>query len=361
MPFFNTIYRGPRRRHRSISSAASSRCAMAGTPYSELRHDPGRHEFGQSLDQDLHLQRNCRRPPNPPGGFVANSNNPPWTSAFPQPASTRSGELPDLRRAQLHGFPPAARRHLSCRASRSFYTTMQILAGEDVERNAAIGPRAARSDQDRQPAAANGGDTTAAAALCHPQQPGTTPRTPPASAACCSRSGGTKSSPDVHGRHDRRRYQRFSFYSPHPAFRKPWDPSQSPLTTPVGPRNPSNNAATAGGISTIRVQRRAAPTSPPQGGAQRAMGRHAHDQRLVTTIDGAHRTTLATHLDPLQQDIGTLLSNEPLSGADDDFGPIRVVNPVLSGRAGAIHLVSAATATCSRLNSPPPAPPAARC
>ena len=62
---------------------------------------------------------------------------------------------------------------------------------------------------------------------------------------------------------------------------------------------------------------------------------------------GAHKTTLVTRSGAQQNLVFPFLSDLPLSGADDDFGPIRVVNPHLHRRAGAIHFVWRVTAMFS--------------
>jgi len=89
----------------------------------------------------------------------------------------------------------------------------------------------------------------------------------------------------------------------YPAFRIGYDPAD-PLNTPQGL-----------GETTIAVQT--------------LVGAAARLQSVYGAIDVAwgdvHRTVLATHDATLQTVIP--VSNDPLSGADDVFGPVRAVSP----------------------------------
>jgi acyl-homoserine-lactone acylase len=118
-----------------------------------------------------------------------------------------------------------------------------------------------------------------------------------------------------------------SFYSQHPAFRIPWS-AANPITTPVGldPVNTTKLVADLDNAYSV-----VSTNFASEGGASVQWGgTYANG---ATTVGGAHRTTLASRSDPAQENL-VLLSNEPLSGADDDFGPIRVVNPYYVSELG---------------------------
>ena len=92
-------------------------------------------------------------------------------------------------------------------------------------------------------------------------------------------------------------------YYPHPAFRIGWDPAD-PLRTPQG------LAETTVAVQTLISAARQ---------VQAAYG------RLDVAWGEVHRTVLATHDATLQDVIP--VSNDPASGPDDVFGPVRSLWP----------------------------------
>jgi acyl-homoserine-lactone acylase len=101
------------------------------------------------------------------------------------------------------------------------------------------------------------------------------------------------------------------YVSPHPAFRTPWS-AVAPFTTPVG-LDPVNNAQLVADLANAYtvVQTNFASA----GGASVPWG-------------GAHKATLDDRSGATQDLVFPFAANDPLSGADDSFGPMRVVDPV---------------------------------
>jgi acyl-homoserine-lactone acylase len=104
-----------------------------------------------------------------------------------------------------------------------------------------------------------------------------------------------------------------AFNSPHPKFVTPWQ-AANPLTTPKG-LNKVNEARLV--IDLDSAYNTVASIFASQGGASVSWG-------------DAHKTTLV-YRTGANQALAALATNDPLSGADDPFGPIRVVNPVYVG------------------------------
>ncbi len=94
-----------------------------------------------------------------------------------------------------------------------------------------------------------------------------------------------------------------NFYSLYPKFRIGWSP-EKPLSTPVGLADPSE------AVADLVVAAQA---------VQQAYG------ALDVAWGDVHRTVLVTHDKSFRQEIP--VSNDPESGPDDPFGPVRVVNP----------------------------------
>jgi acyl-homoserine-lactone acylase len=99
-----------------------------------------------------------------------------------------------------------------------------------------------------------------------------------------------------------------NFYSPHPQFRAGWDPNHL-LATPNGL---ANAAATVPYLICAAAL------------VQGAYG--ALDVPWGTAPNGVHDVVLATQ-DPTFQTTFTALTDAPQSGADDRFGPLRVLFP----------------------------------
>ncbi len=77
----------------------------------------------------------------PPGGFVANSNNPPWTSTFPQVATDDPANFPAYVSPQFMDLRPQNAARFLLGAGR--LTRAQVLAGKEFGAHAARRPRAA--------------------------------------------------------------------------------------------------------------------------------------------------------------------------------------------------------------------------
>jgi acyl-homoserine-lactone acylase len=100
-----------------------------------------------------------------------------------------------------------------------------------------------------------------------------------------------------------------SFYSPHPKFTTPWS-AANPITTPVG-LDPSNTTQLVNDLD--NAYNVVSTNFASVGGASVPWG-------------SAHYTTLVFRSGATQQLAG-IAANDPQSGADDPFGPLRVTNP----------------------------------
>jgi len=227
---------------------------------------------------------------NPPGNFVQNANDAPWTSTFPQtvlysnyPAWIAPQEM-DLR--PQHGA--------TFLLSRQQFTAAEVLAGK-------MSTRLFLADRllpDLIAAAQKSGNPTAMAAA--------------AVLAGWDHNADASSKGaflfeawyDAYSRNPAvPKDTTLPLYFTYPAFRIGYNPAD-PLHTPVGLAE-----------TTIAVQT--------------LVGVAANVQQTYGALDVAwgdvHRTVLATR-DPTMQ-VVIPVSNDPLSGADDVFGPVRTVWP----------------------------------
>ncbi len=226
----------------------------------------------------------------PPGGFVANGNDPPWTSTFPQTASNDPADFPayvsplfmDLRAQHGAGF---------LQSSPSL-TLAQILTGKESTHMLL----ADRVLPDLINAANLSGNPIAQHAA--------------AKLAAWNRNAGAQSKGAVlfeawwvivSNDPNLAKDNTINFYSPHPAFRVGWTASD-PLNTPAGL---ANAAATVPDLILA---------------AQQVVAAYG---ALDVAWGDVHRIVLATHDPTFQQTI--LVSNDPQSGADDPCGPVRVI------------------------------------
>jgi acyl-homoserine-lactone acylase len=321
MPFFNTIF-ADRSGDIFYLFGGQQPVRQAGTPYADYDKIQDGTTSANLWTQTLNFSQ-LPQATNPSGGFVANSNNPPWTSAFPQPATLDPAAFPTYIAPNFMDFRP--QHGANFLLSQPNFTYDQILAGK-MSNEMLLADRVLPDLITLATAAANGGDTTAAKAVAILNAWDHTANATSVGGVLFEEwwnevVAGVQAGTIIGDHSD-------SFYSPHPAFRVKWN-AKNPLTTPIG-LNTENNAALLAALdNAFNV---VSTNFSTEGGASVQWGgTYSNGQ---TTIGGAHRTTLSTHLDPLQEDIGTLLSNEPLSGADDPFGPIRVVNPVYIGADG---------------------------
>jgi acyl-homoserine-lactone acylase len=223
----------------------------------------------------------------PPGGFVQNSNDPPWTTTFPrtlQPSDYPAWIAPVLMTLRpQHGA--------SFLLSQDRFTMDEILAGkESTEMRLAD-----RILPDLLAAADASGDTTAKQAADILRAWDRTADAPSAGGSLFERwyeiylaNPATPRSP--------------VFGSAYPAFRVEWSLDQ-PLTTPVG------LADAAGAVPSL------------------VMATHLLGSQFGTpavTWGDVHRITLVTHDSTLQT--ATPITDAPQSGTTDVFGPIRVID-----------------------------------
>jgi acyl-homoserine-lactone acylase len=230
----------------------------------------------------------------PPGGFVANSNNPPWTSTFPQTRTNNPAKFPayvapqfmDMRAQNGADFLRTGHR----------LTFAEVLSGKESTHMLL----ADRVLPDLIKAAQASGDPTAL-------QAASTLATWDRSADATSKGAvlfeawWTNVFNDLNTNLALPRDNTINFYSPHPRFRVGWDPHK-PLDTPAGLTN-----AAAWVPDLIKA-------------AQQVFAAYG---ALNVAWGDVHRIVLATHDPKFLQTIP--VSDAPQSGADDPFGPLRVL------------------------------------
>ncbi len=307
MPFFNTIY-ADRGGNAFYLFGGQQPVRTPGTPYSDYNTIQDGTSSANLWTKTFTFAQ-LPQVTNPPGGWVGNSNNPPWTSAIPQPASLNPANYPSYVAPNFMDFRP---QHGALFLTQNHaFSTAEVLAAK-MSNEMLLADRVLPDLLTIANAAAQGGDTVAGQA--------STILTSWLHTANYTDVGGVlfeewwnevvadvvagKISADTSD----------SFYSPHPRFRTPWDPA-NPITTPSG-LDPSNNAQLL--VDLDHAYGVVASTFASQGGAAVSWG-------------GAHKTTLVTRAGADQTLVLPFLSDSPLSGADDNFGPIRVVNPIYVG------------------------------
>jgi acyl-homoserine-lactone acylase len=230
----------------------------------------------------------------PPGGFVANSNNPPWTSTFPQTRTNNPAKFPayvapqfmDMRAQNGADFLRTGHR----------LTFAEVLSGKESTHMLL----ADRVLPDLIKAAQASGDPTALQAA---NTLATWDRNADATSkgAVLFEAWWTNVFNDLNSNLALPRDNTINYYSPHPPFRVGWDPHR-PLDTPVGLTN-----AAAWVPDLIKA-------------AQQVFAAYG---ALNVAWGDVHRIVLATHLPTFQTTIP--VSDAPQSGADDPFGPLRVL------------------------------------
>jgi acyl-homoserine-lactone acylase len=284
MPFFNVIYAD--RSGNIMYLFGGKQPARAGGDFEDyLRIQDG--STSKTLWTETLPWEALPKSINPPGGFVQNSNDPPWHSTFPQtidPAAYPAWISP--RRMEFRAQHGAA-----FLMSKDKFTFDEIAAGRDSVRLTL----AERILPDLIDAARASGDPElkeAARVLAawdmtaEPNSKGgalfsrwreryvSTPRSP------------------------RSKVFGYDF----PAFRKEWSPSR-PLTTPVGLADPQAAlAALARAVRDIKKRRRT----------------------LDVTWGETHRMILVSHNRSFTQ--AEVVANEPQRGANDVYGPLRVID-----------------------------------
>ncbi|HTZ71351.1 MAG TPA: penicillin acylase family protein [Acetobacteraceae bacterium] len=302
MPFFNTMYAD---RNHVFYLFGGQQPVRSGGTWSDY--------FGTILDgtdpTKLWTQTftfsQLPQVEDPSGGWVGNSNNPPWTSAIPQPAGLNPANYPAYVAPNLMDFRP--QHGATFLTTPGKFTTSQVQAAK-MSTEMYLADRIVGDLIGFANAAANGGDATAgkAAAILSAWD----------HTADQDSSGGVlfeqwwnnvvadieagKITPD----------QSLAFNSPHPKFVVPWEAS-APLTTPQG-LDPVNETQLV--VDLDSAYNIVAAEFPTLGGAAVKWG-------------DAHKTTLVFRSGATQE-LSGIAANAPLSGADDPFGPLRVVNPV---------------------------------
>jgi acyl-homoserine-lactone acylase len=253
----------------------------------------------------------------PPGNFVANSNNPPWTSTFPvtstnNPASPKfpayiSPQFMDLR-AQNGALLLQSKGSLTTDDVLSFKESTHMLLADRVLDD--LTKAARKSGDPTAKLAANtlkawdgNADALSQGAVLFEAWWALVTSLIPAS-VCPSKLPALEVDNTM------------NFYSPHPKFAKAWNPSD-PLHTPAGLANPADTVPYL--ICAAELVKAA----------------YNADGGLSVPWGDVHRIVLATHDPTFQTTIPLLLppSNAPQSGADSPFGVLRVLFrfPALDG------------------------------
>jgi acyl-homoserine-lactone acylase len=229
---------------------------------------------------------------NPPGGFVQNSNDPPWTSTFPMTISPAAFP-PWISPVEMM---PRAQHGATFLLSKPRFSADEVIAGKESTQMFLAG----RLLPDLLAAAQASGDSTAQKA-----------------AAVLAVWDQTADAASKGGPLFERWYEIYlgdpatprspTLGSNYPAFRIEWSLDQA-LTTPVGLANP------AGAVPALILA---------AGQLQAQFGAIDVDWGTV------HRVVLVTHNGAFTQSIP--IANVPQSGAPDVYGPIRVIESFPQG------------------------------
>jgi acyl-homoserine-lactone acylase len=287
MPFFNVIY-ADRGGHIMYLFGGRQPVRAGGSFYDWAGILPG--DRSSALWTRTLRWQELPRTIDPPGGFVQNGNDGPWTSTFPQ--VLRFQDYPAWIAPLFTELRP--QQNALFLQSRPSFTAEQLLAGKMSTRM----ELAARVLPDLLKAARASGDADAMRAAAVLASWDLLADAGSRGAVLFERWWNIYSAaPGVPQDHT------MFLYFPHPAFRIGWDPA-NPLHTPRG-------------LGETRVAVQALATAAQQVAATYG--------RLDIAWGEVHRTVLVTHDATLQQVIP--IANEPESGPDDVFGPVRVVWP----------------------------------
>ena len=226
----------------------------------------------------------------PPGGFVANSNNPPWTSTFPEVIRRR--DYPAYVAPNF--MAPRPQNAALFLLSKARLTPAELLVGKESTHMLL----ADRVLPDLIAAARASGNATAVAAAGVLAAWDGNADAASRGAVLFERWYNTAVNDPAMPRDTT-----INFYQPYPKFRVGWSEA-APLSTPVGLADPSE--AVLDLVAAAQY-------------VQQAYG------ALDVAWGDVHRTVLVTHDPTFQQAIP--VSNDPESGPDDQYGPVRVVNP----------------------------------
>jgi acyl-homoserine-lactone acylase len=242
---------------------------------------------------------------NPSGGWVGNSNNPPWTSAIPQPDSLNPANYPAYIAPSFMDFRPQhGATFLTSPPAK--LTTAQVVAGK-MSTEMYLADRVVSDLITYANAAAKNGDTTAAAAAKILTAWDHTADAGSVGGVLFEEWWNEVVADVVAGKITADTSN--SFYSPHPKFTTPWS-AKNPITTPVGLAKENTTQLVNDLDNAYNV---VSTNFAASGGASVPWG-------------GAHFTTLV-YRSGATQTLAGIAANDPQSGADDPFGPLRVTNP----------------------------------
>ncbi|MGA7385552.1 MAG: penicillin acylase family protein [Methylocella sp.] len=233
----------------------------------------------------------------PPGGFIANSNNPPWTSTFPQTATNDPANFAAYISPQFMDMRPQhGARFLLFGGS---LTLADVLSGKEST-HMLLADRVLPGPFGLLAAARASGDPIAqAAAKTLTQWDGNADAA--SKGAVLFEAWWTNVFDDLNTNPALARDNTINFYSPHPVFHAGWSASD-PLNTPVGLAN-----AAAWVPDLIKAANQVNMTYGT----------------LNVAWGDVHKIVLATHGPKFQLPIP--ISDASQSGADDPFGPVRVI------------------------------------
>jgi acyl-homoserine-lactone acylase len=252
----------------------------------------------------------------PPGGFVANSNDPPWTSTFPQTATNSPDNFPAYVSPQFMDLRPQNGALLlqSILQLKTTLSVMDVLSAKESTHmllaDRVLDDLIAAAQQYPSPIAPNPIATKAAAVLkAWDRNADATSQGAVLFEAWWTNVLNDLLNPNLALRRD----NTINFYSPHPPFGKNpdgttgWEAS-NPLNTPTGLFNAS--AWVPDLIKAAQLVAGSYCATPPF-------------CPLDVPWGTVHKIVLATHTSDFQTVIS--LTDDPQSGADDPFGPLRVL------------------------------------
>lgn len=251
---------------------------------------------------------------NPPGGYVANGNEAPWYASFPQPASLQAQDYPPYITADGVDFRPQS-LHARLNGIETF-TPDQVLGIKNSTR-LRLADQVLPDLLTIAQAAAKAGDKQAAEAAGILTRWDRTADEASAGGVLFEAWWDAVVQDVIAGKISADTSLAYS-NNVHPRFRVAFDPAH-PLTTPAG-LDTGNKAALLADLdaAVTMLDRQFAAV----GGAAVPWGT-------------AHKTTLVARTGGQQQHVvPPFLVNDPSSGADDEFGGIRVVNPAFAAPLG---------------------------
>jgi len=287
MPFFNVVY-ADRGGHIMYLFGGRQPVRPGGSFYDWAGILPG--DVSSALWTTTLPWSGLPKTIDPPGGFVQNGNDSPWTATFPQ--VLRMQDYPAWIAPEFTELRP--QQNAKFLLSRPSFSAEQVLAGKMSTRM----ELAARVLPDLLKATRSSSNAVASAAASVLSRWDLNADASSRGAVLFERWWNLYSASPLVAQD-----QTMFLYYPHPAFRIGWDPAD-PLRTPQG------LAETTVAVQTLISAARQ---------VQAAYG------RLDVAWGEVHRTVLATHDATLQDVIP--VSNDPASGPDDVFGPVRSLWP----------------------------------